>query len=98
MQRATRRTTPCTTRRTTRVYTAPQNVANLLWGFASLRYQPAQLLPPLSAALASSGLCLSAKPVEVADLAFALSRYATQGLEPQSSRQPPPHRHTVCPA
>jgi len=56
-----------------------QNVANLLWGFASLRYQPTQLLPPLSAALANSGLCLSAKPVEVADLAFALSRLGQPG-------------------
>ena len=56
-----------------------QNVANLLWGFASLRYQPTQLLPPLSAALANSGLCMSAKPVEVADLAFALSRLGQPG-------------------
>merc|ERR1719409_1830177 len=56
-----------------------QNVANLLWGFAKLNYQPTALLAPLSAAVAESGMCLTAKPVEVADLAFALNRLGRPG-------------------
>jgi len=49
-----------------------QNVANLLWGLSKLNYQPTALLPPLSAVLVAPGALDSAKPVEVADIAFAL--------------------------
>lgn len=50
-----------------------QNIANLMWGFAKLNYAPARLLPTLAPALASSGLCDTAKPVEVADITYALA-------------------------
>merc|ERR1712232_475138 len=50
-----------------------QNYANLLWGFATLKYRPVDLLLPLSSALVGSGLIAAAKPVEVADTAYALS-------------------------
>ncbi|KAL1510434.1 hypothetical protein AB1Y20_006741 [Prymnesium parvum] len=49
-----------------------QNLANLLWGFAKLGYAPSTLLPELSAALCAPGALHSIKPVEVADLCFAL--------------------------
>jgi len=51
-----------------------QNYANLAWGFAMLNYRPIGLLPHLSAELVKSGLLASAKPVEVADTAYALAK------------------------
>jgi len=54
-----------------------QNVANLLWGFAKLNYQPRTLLPLLSAALSQPGALADAKPVEVADMAYAFERLCT---------------------
>lgn len=56
-----------------------QNFANLLWGFATLRYQPSVLLPELTAALTKSELISSAKPVEISDTAFALERLTKPG-------------------
>merc|ERR1719353_708752 len=56
-----------------------QNVANLLWGFANLNYQPRALLPPLASALAQPGALADAKPVEVADMAYALQRLVAPG-------------------
>jgi len=58
-----------------------QNYANLLWGFATLKYRPVDLLLPLSSALVGSGLIAAAKPVEVADTAYALATLrANDGL------------------
>lgn len=59
-----------------------QNVANMLWGCAKLQYQPAALLPKLSAALVEAGFLADAKPVEVADLAFALEKLENSRHEP----------------
>lgn len=56
-----------------------QNVANMLWGFAALRYQPSALLPKLAAALTQPGMLDAAKPVEVADLAFSFEHLSTPG-------------------
>ena len=49
-----------------------QNCANLMWGFAKLGFEPTQLLPPLGARLMQPGMLSEAKPVEVADIAFAI--------------------------
>lgn len=56
-----------------------QNCANLAWGFAKLQYQPEQLLPPLTAYLTTSDVLAKAKPVEVADTAFALGMLGKRG-------------------
>ena len=64
-----------------------QNVANLLWGFASLRYQPTQLLPPLSADLAFA-LSRLGQPGEHGPLLLALAgRASPSALSDFSSRQ-----------
>ena len=55
------------------------NCANFLWGFSTLRYAPLQLLPPLASGMLDRGIATSAKPVEVADMAFALSSLASPG-------------------
>lgn len=49
-----------------------QNLANLFWGFAKLNYQPTRILPKIEEALLAPGMLETAKPVEVADLAYAL--------------------------
>jgi len=57
-----------------------QNCANLLWGFATLRYQPREelaLLPKLAASMLARGIVADAKPVEVSDLMSALARLCT---------------------
>ena len=56
-----------------------QNVANLLWGFAKLNYQPSQLLPLVSDMLLAPGMLERAKAVEVTDLAFALGELGAPG-------------------
>lgn len=56
-----------------------QNCANLLWGFAKLNYRPAKLLPPLSTQLLKPEMLADAKPVEVADLAYALGMLGPSG-------------------
>ena len=55
-----------------------QNVANLLWGFATLSYTPSgTLLQPLTlVSTLSPTLMEDAQPVEIANLAFALGRLA----------------------
>lgn len=50
-----------------------QNCAMLLSGFARLNYKPSKLLPALSAHLIEGELLAKSKPVEVADIAQALS-------------------------
>ena len=42
-----------------------QNCANLLWGFAKLRYTPTQLLQPMGAKLTDPSFQKQLKPVEV---------------------------------
>jgi len=56
-----------------------QNCANLLWGLAKLNYSPAKVLPGLSDALLAPGMLETAKPVEVADLAFAMQLTVAMG-------------------
>jgi len=51
-----------------------QNYANLLWGFATLNYCPANLLMPLCSELVSSGLIAAAKPVEITDTTYAIAK------------------------
>jgi len=58
-----------------------QNCANLLWGFAKLNYKPSVLLPELSATLRAPGALEKAKPVEVADLMFALGLSSSPGKD-----------------
>merc|ERR1712087_74063 len=53
-----------------------QNFANLLWGFATLNYRPLNLIMPFCSELVASGLVATAKPVEVADTAYALAKIA----------------------
>ena len=54
-----------------------QNCAMLLWGFGKLNYTPKVLLPILSKRLLEPGMLESAKPVEVADIAFGLGLIGT---------------------
>lgn len=55
------------------------NCANLLWGFATLRYPPKELLQPMVTSMIDRGIISGAKPVEVADLSTALSVLAKPG-------------------
>lgn len=54
-----------------------QNCANVLWGFAKLQHTPRMLLPAITAKLAAPAFLAQLKPVEVADLSFALSSLGT---------------------
>jgi len=50
-----------------------QNCANLLWGFARLGYKSDSLVPAVGTALTERGLIEAIKPVEVADLSYAVA-------------------------
>lgn len=50
-----------------------QNRANVLWGFAKLNFKPEQLLPELCDEIRRPEVLLMAKPVEIADISFALA-------------------------
>jgi len=51
----------------------PQNLANLLWGFAKLKHTPSALLPSITARISEPTLLAKLKPVEIADISFAIS-------------------------
>ena len=55
-----------------------QNVANLLWGYAKLNHKPDRLLRELTAKLTDAKFMDGLKPVEVADIAYALAVLGSQ--------------------
>jgi len=62
-----------------------QNCANILQGFAKLNYPAAKLCPAITDALLKNNLVDGCKPVEVADLTYALAM-----LGDQQPTTPPP--------
>jgi len=58
-----------------------QNLAQLLWGLATLKYEPTALLPALAPALTGSERLAKAKPVELATIAFALGELTQPGSD-----------------
>ena len=52
-----------------------QNQGNLLWGCATLKYEPTKVLPELTHAL-QPAMLLAAQPVEISNVAYALSELA----------------------
>lgn len=55
-----------------------QNCANILQGFAKLNYPATKLYPTITNALSNSNLVDACKPVEVADLTFAVAMLGEQ--------------------
>jgi len=62
-----------------------QNCANILQGFAKLNYPAAKLYPQMSEAVLKNNFVDACKPVEVADLTYALAMLGEQ----QPSSAPP---------
>lgn len=67
-----------------------QNCANILQGAAKLKYPASDLLPAISSMLLQNGLVEQCKPVEVADLAFAVAMLDDGASSTRAQGEAPP--------